>query len=79
MPIHAPFYRELNLSRVRTLLQRGYSYATIASVIHDKTGVSMSATQFRHYVDVSELASNKMMVRSKTMQTLDSSGEHLRA
>lgn len=75
MAIHSPFYRELNLARVQTLLKRSYSYDTIVRVIRDETGVSMTPTKLRHYVEVNELASKQMLLSSKAMQSLEVQGE----
>jgi hypothetical protein len=75
MAIHSPFYRELNLARVQTLLKRDYSYDTIVRVVRDETGVIMTPTKLRHYVEVNELASKQMLVSSKAMQSLDPQGE----
>lgn len=75
MAIHSPFYRELNLARVQTLLERDYSYDTIVRVIRDETGVTMTPTKLRHYIVVNELASKQMLVSSKAMRSLDLQGE----
>jgi len=75
MAIHSPFYRELNLARVQTLLKRNYSYDTIVRVVRDETGVSMTPTKLRHYVEVNELASKQMLLSSKAMQSLEVQGE----
>ncbi|MBF8657677.1 hypothetical protein [Pseudomonas putida] len=75
MAIHSPFYRELNLSRVQTLLKRNYSYDTIVRVIRDETGASMTPTKLRHYIEVSELASKRMLLSSQAMQSLQMQGE----
>lgn len=77
MAIHSPFYRELNLARVQTLLKRNYSYDTIVRVIRDETGVSMTPTKLRHYVEVNEVASKQMLLSSKAMQSLEVQGEPL--
>ncbi|MCV4272337.1 hypothetical protein OH710_06745 [Pseudomonas capsici] len=75
MAIHSPFYRELNLARIQTLLKRNYSYDTIVRVVRDETGVIMSPTKLRHYVEVNELASEQMLVSIKAMKSLDLQGE----
>ncbi|MBC8648348.1 MULTISPECIES: hypothetical protein [Pseudomonadaceae] len=75
MAIHSPFYRELNLARVQTLLKRNYSYDTIVRVVRDETGVSMTPTKLRHYVEVNELASKQMLLSSKAMQSLEVQGD----
>lgn len=75
MAIHSPLYRELNLARVQTLLKRNYSYDTIVRVVRDETGVSMTPTKLRHYVEVNELASKQMLLSNKAMQSLEVQGE----
>ena len=70
MAVHSPFYRELNLARVKDLLKRSYSYGTIVSIVRDETGVSITPTKLRNYVEVNELASKKMLVRNETMKFL---------
>lgn len=53
------------------MLKRNYSYDTIVRVVRDETGVSMTPTKLRHYVEVNELASKQMLLSSKAMQSLE--------
>ena len=57
------------------MLKRNYSYDTIVRVVRDETGVSMTPTKLRHYVEVNELASKQMLLSSKAMQSLEVQGD----
>jgi hypothetical protein len=57
------------------VLKRNYSYDTIVRVVRDETGVSMTPTKLRHYVEVNELASKQMLLSSKAMQSLEVQGD----
>lgn len=57
------------------MLKRNYSYDTIVRVVRNETGVSMTPTKLRHYVEVNELASKQMLLSSKAMQSLEVQGD----
>lgn len=72
MPILAPGFRELNHKRINQLAKDGLSPQMIAGVIREETqsDVKLSAADIRSYLKIQEAASKRMLIRKRTMRSL---------
>lgn len=71
MGIMSPAFREINFSRIETLAKsKKLSDATIASIICDETGKSVSTQDVSGYRKLTHLASEQMLVSKEIMRTI---------
>lgn len=72
MPILAPGFREKNHKRINQLAKDGLSPQMIADVIREETqsNVKLNAADIRSYLKIQEAASKQMLIRKRTMCSL---------
>lgn len=61
MGIMSPAFREINYAKLEKL-RKSLSDSTIASIVSDKTGTPVSASEIAAYMKMTQLASNVMLV-----------------
>ena len=75
MSVMSPFFREMNYSRVEELSKaKSLSDSTIAGIVSDETGTSVSGSEITGYLKVTKLASERMLVSKSTMNVIAGSG-----
>lgn len=72
MPLLSPAFREINYSRIRELIDAGFSYETIAKVMNDEnpSGIKLTASDIRGYLRLQGEASARMLIGQKKMKAL---------
>lgn len=78
MGMMSPVFREVNFARINELKSSGkLSDNTVANIISDETGASITGQDVSGYLKINGLASEKMLVSKDTMKAVngnDSSG-----
>lgn len=65
-----PVFREINLDRIKELRDNKLSDKTIAGIVTDQTGVDVTEQDITSYMKMNDLASKRMLVNKKTLQTV---------
>ncbi|NIJ31386.1 hypothetical protein FHT00_003366 [Sphingomonas insulae] len=63
----SPAFRELNYAKIKKLTER-YSDATIASMVSDKTGETVTPSDIASYLKMNGIASRVMLVTKGAME-----------